>query len=86
MYHLGAFIGRSTTLLMFVRIRRRRWKFCRMCFHLVENHFDRFIKLLVGSGIFFRRIVIDNDVGVNAMPFHNPLFPFDIVAGEFRLV
>ena len=86
MYHPGAFIGTTDMSLMLVRIRRRRRKFRRMCFHLVEYHVDRLIELLVRSGIFFCRVVIDNNVGVNAVPFHNPLFPFDIVAGEFRLV
>ena len=60
---------------MFVRIRRRRRKFRRMCFHLVEYHFDSLVELLVDSGVFLRRIVIDDDVGVNAVPSIIHSFP-----------
>ena len=44
-------------------------------FQLLENHGDRLIQLLIRTRIFLGRIVIDDDVRIDAVALDDPLLP-----------
>ena len=45
---------------------------------------DRAIELLVFATEFFRRVIIDHDIGINAVTFDDPLFSVLGIKPEFR--
>ena len=56
-----------------IRIRRRRWQLIAFRLHLLLNLLDRPVELLVFAAKFFRRIVIDDYVRIDAVAFYDPI-------------
>src|SRR6266705_1419814 len=67
-----------------IRIRRRRRQLIAFRLHLLLNLLDRPVELLVFAAKFFRRIVIDHDIGINAVTFDDPFFSVLGIKPEFR--
>src|SRR5438552_18691340 len=67
-----------------IRIRRRRRQLIAFRLHLLLNLLDRPVELLVFAAKFFRRIVIDHDIGINAVAFDQPFFSVLGIKPEFR--
>jgi hypothetical protein len=80
---LRRFVDTSLTL---IRIWRRWSEFCRFRFHFIQRLLDRPVQLFVFAGKFFCRVVIDDDIRINAVAFYNPLLSLDVVSGELRSV
>ena len=70
-------------LLALIRERRNSRNLRRICFQFIHQFLNSPVQLLVNAGIFACRIIIHNNVGINAMTFnHKAIF---IVESKFRL-
>ncbi len=57
-----------------IRIGRDRGQIISLGLQLLLHFLDRPVELLIFAAEFFRRIVIDHDVGIDTMPFDDPIF------------
>src|SRR5689334_17088241 len=64
---------------------RRRWEIEPFCFQLILHFLNRAIKLLIYTFKFFSGIIINDDVRIDSMTLHYPLFAIFGIERELRL-
>ena len=67
-----------------IRIGRNGWQIIALGLHLGLNFLDPPVELLVFALKFFPGIVIDHDVGIDAVAFYDPIFPLLRIRRELR--
>ena len=80
---LGQSLFRVLSLLL--RVRRQRRDVLLLRLQLVLDHRDRLFELLVVAGVLLRRVVVHDDVGIDAVALDDPLLAVHVVARELRL-
>src|SRR5688500_16732630 len=74
------------TRILPLRQGRRPWQRPWVRPQLFEDQVDGAVELLIDAGVFLGGVVVDDDVGIDAVAFDHPVLAGRIVGGELGLV